>query len=42
MHEHMCEGQPSHFLGRGTFFGGNEVCHLVKSINHHHDRIKTP
>jgi hypothetical protein len=24
------------------FLGGNEVCHLAKSINHHHDRIKSP
>jgi hypothetical protein len=42
MLEHVREKQPSHLLGHGTFFGGNEVCHLVKLINHHHDRIKTP
>jgi len=42
MLEHMGEEQPSRFLGRNTFLGGNEVCHLAKSINHHHDGIKAP
>jgi hypothetical protein len=31
MLEHMCEEQPFYFLGCGTFLGGNEMCHLVKS-----------
>jgi hypothetical protein len=30
MLEHVGEEQPSRLLGRGTFFGGNEVCHLAK------------
>jgi len=42
MLEHVREKQPSRLLGRGTFLGGNEVCHLAKLINHHHDRIKSP
>ncbi len=42
MLEHVREEQPSHFLGRGGFLGGNEVCHFAKSINDHHDRIKSP
>ncbi len=42
MLEHVCEEQPSRLLGRDGFFGGNEVCHLAKSINDHHDRIKSP
>jgi len=42
MLEHVGEEQPSRLLGRGTFFGGNEVCHLAKSINHHHYGIKPP
>jgi len=35
MLEHMREEQPPHLLGHGTFLGGNEVCHLAKSIHHH-------
>jgi hypothetical protein len=42
MLEHMGEEQPSRLLGHGTFLGGNEVCHLAKSIHHHHDGIETP
>jgi len=42
MFEHVREEQPFRFLGRGTFLGGNEVCHLFKSIHHHHDHIKSP
>ncbi len=42
MLEHVHEEQPSRFLGRGSFFGENEVCHLAKSINHYHDHIKSP
>ncbi len=42
MFEHVGEEQPSRLLGRGTFLGGNEVCHLTKSINHHHDHIEPP
>ncbi len=42
MFEHVREEQPSRLLGYGTFFGGNEVCHVVKLIHHHHDRIKSP
>ncbi len=42
MFEHMREKQPLCLLGRGIFLGDNEVCHLVESINHHHDHIKTP
>jgi len=42
MLEHMREEQPSRLLGRGNFFGGNEVRHLTKSIHHHHDGIKSP
>jgi hypothetical protein len=42
MLEHVGEEQPSCLLGCNTFFGGNEVCHLAKSINHHHDGIKAP
>ncbi len=41
MLEHVGEEQPSRLLGRGTILGGNEVCHLAKSIHHHHDHIKT-
>jgi len=41
MLEHVHEEQPSRLLGRGIFLGENEVCHLAKSINHHHDRIKS-
>ncbi len=40
MFEHVHE-KPSCLLGRGTFLGGNKMCHLVKSIHHHHDRIKS-
>jgi len=29
MLEHVCEKQPSHLLGCGTFLGGNEMCHLA-------------
>jgi hypothetical protein len=29
MLEHVCEEQPSHLLGRGTFLCENEMCHLV-------------
>jgi hypothetical protein len=42
MLEHVSEEQPSRVLGRGTILGGKEMCHLVKSIHHHHDGIKTP
>ncbi len=42
MFENVCEEQPTCFLGRGLILGGNEMCHLVKSIHHHHDGIKTP
>jgi hypothetical protein len=42
MFENMYEKQLSHLLGRGTILGGNEMCHLAKSIHHHHDGIKTP
>jgi hypothetical protein len=42
MLEHVHEEQPSHLLGHGTFLGGNEMCHLVKSIYHHHDHMKSP
>jgi hypothetical protein len=41
MFEHMGEKQPSRLLGCGTFFGGNKMCHLIESIHHHHDRIKS-
>jgi hypothetical protein len=41
MLEHVREEQPFRLLGHGYFLGGNEVCHLVKSIHHHHDRIKS-
>jgi hypothetical protein len=41
MFEHVNEEQPSRFLGRGIIFGGNELCHLAKSIHHHHDGIET-
>jgi hypothetical protein len=40
--EDMCEEQPSYLLGRGLILCGNEVCHLAKSIHHHHDGIKSP
>jgi hypothetical protein len=41
--EDMCEEQPSYVLGRGLILCGNEVCHLTKSIHHHHhDGIKSP
>ncbi len=42
MLEYMCEEQPSHFLGCGTFFSGNEMCYIIKLIHHHHDHIKSP
>jgi hypothetical protein len=42
MLEHVGVEQPSRLLGRGTFLDGNEMCHLVKSIHHHHDHIKFP
>jgi hypothetical protein len=42
MFEHVREEQPSHFLSHGIFLVGNEVCHLAKSIHHHHDRVKSP
>jgi hypothetical protein len=42
MLEYVREEQPFRFLGRGTFLGGNEMCHLAKSIHHHHDHIKSP
>ncbi len=42
MLQHMREEQPSCLLGHGGFLGGNEVCHLVKSIDYHHDHIKSP
>jgi hypothetical protein len=42
MLEYVHDEQPSRFLGRGTFFSGNEMCHLAKSIHHHHDHIKSP
>ncbi len=42
MLEYMREKQPSRFLGRGIILGGDEMCHLAKSIHHHHDGIKTP
>jgi hypothetical protein len=29
MFEHVGEEQPSRLLGRGTFLGGNEVCHVT-------------
>jgi len=43
MLENMCEEQPiaTRFLGRGLILCGNEMCHLVKSIYHHHDGIET-
>jgi hypothetical protein len=34
--------KPTRFLGRGLILCGNEMCHLVKSIHHHHDGIKAP
>jgi len=40
MLENMCEEQPTCLLGRGLIFSGNEVCHLVTSIHHHHDGVK--
>jgi hypothetical protein len=42
MFEHVREEQPSYLLSRGIIFGGDEMCHLAKSIHHHHDGIKTP
>jgi hypothetical protein len=42
MLEHVREEQPICLLGRGNIFDGNEMCHLAKSIHHHHDGIKTP
>jgi len=42
MLEHMSEEQPSCLLGCGTILGGNEMCHLAKSIHHHHDGIEAP
>jgi len=41
MLEHVGGEQPSHFLGHGIILGGNEMCHLAKSIHHDHDGIKT-
>ncbi len=41
MLEHMREKQPSCLLGRGTFFGGDEMYHRAKLIHHHHDHIKS-
>jgi hypothetical protein len=41
MFEHMREEKPSRLLGYGIFLGGNEVCHLGKSLNHHHYCIKS-
>ncbi len=41
MLEHVREEQPTCFLGRGTIFGEDEMCHFPKSIHHHHDGIKT-
>jgi hypothetical protein len=35
------EEQFSHVLGRGIFLDGNKVCHVAKSIKHHHDHIKS-
>jgi hypothetical protein len=29
MLEHVCEEQPSHLLGRGTFLGGNKCAILL-------------
>jgi hypothetical protein len=40
MLEHVGEEPPSRLLGCGTFLSGDEVCHLAKSIHHHHYRIK--
>jgi hypothetical protein len=40
--ENMCEEQPTYLLRRGLILGGNEVCHLTKSIHQHHDGIKSP
>jgi hypothetical protein len=40
--EHVREEQPSRLLGRGTILSGDEMCHLAKSIHHHHDGIETP
>ncbi len=42
MLKHVREEQPSHLLGRCIILGGDEMCHLAKSIHHHHDGIKTP
>ncbi len=40
MLENMCEEQPTYLLGRGLILSGNEMCHLAKSIHHHHDGVK--
>ncbi len=42
MLENVCEEQPTCFLDYGLIFSGNEMCHLIKSIHHHHDGIETP
>jgi hypothetical protein len=42
MLEHVREKEPFRLLGPGTFLSGNEMCHFVKLIHHHHDRIKSP
>ncbi len=40
--EDMCEEQPTYLLGHGLIFCVNEMCHLAKSIHHHHDGIISP
>jgi hypothetical protein len=42
MLENMCGKQPTCLLGHGLILSGNEMCHLAKSIHHHHDGIKAP
>jgi len=40
MLEDVGEEQPLRLLSHGFIFGGNEVCHLAKSIHHNHYGIK--
>jgi hypothetical protein len=40
--EDVGEEQPPRLLSRGLILCGNEVCHLAKSIHHHHDGIESP